>query len=73
MLEESRWQAYVALQKEVVRIERHARHVAHKAFRSIEKHKHKQENRRERKKDDSLNTKQNLHKWHRAIARESLV
>ena len=54
LLEESRWQAYVALQKEAVRMERHARHVAHKAFRSIEKHKHKQENRRERKKGRRL-------------------
>ncbi len=54
LLDESRWQAYVALQKEAVRMERHARHVAHKAFRSIEKHKHKQENRRERKKGRNL-------------------
>ncbi len=54
LLDEARWQAYVALQKEAVRMERHARHVAHKAFRSIEKHKHKQENRRERKKGRNL-------------------
>lgn len=53
-LDEKRWQAYEELQKEALRMERHARHVAHKAWRSIEKHKHKQENRRERKKGRNL-------------------
>ena len=54
LLSEERWLAYVDLQKEAIRMERHARHVAHKAWRSIEKHKNKQENRRERKKGRNL-------------------
>ena len=41
LLDENRWQTYVELQKEAIRMERHARHIAHKAWRSIEKHKRK--------------------------------